>query len=138
MILTLEIVGHQSGLPGFSGSKQFGVNGGTIGRLPDNDWVLPDPYISGRHALIRYVGGKFYVEDISTNGVFLNAPDNRLQRSRPQLLQEDDRIYIDEYEIRVRLIEEVAAAVPAQPPVSMAQPTALHMPVQPAPIPATA
>jgi type VI secretion system FHA domain protein len=151
MILTLEIVGHQSGLPGFSGGKQFGPNGGTIGRLPDNDWVLPDPYISGRHALIRYVGGKFYIEDISTNGVFLNAPDNRLQRSRPQLLEEGDRIYIDEYEIGVRFVEEASVAVPPPPqpqvqaqqrpfspgPGSAAMPVAAPQPIprpQPPPI----
>jgi type VI secretion system FHA domain protein len=74
--------------------------------LPDNDWVFPDPYISGRHALIRYLSGKFFVEDISTNGVFINSPSNRLPRAQPHPLQSGDVLYIDAYEIRVSIDAE--------------------------------
>ena len=75
--------------------KEFGVNGGTIGRLPDNDWVLPDPYVSSHHARIRFQGDTFYIEDTSTNGVFINSPDNRLTRGRPQAIQSGDCIFIE-------------------------------------------
>ena len=104
MILTLEVIGAQAADLGAAGRKIFNAIGGTIGRLPDNDWVFPDPYVSGRHALIRYLNGKFFIEDTSTNGVFVNAPDNRLPRAEPHQLKNGDRLFIDAYEIQV-LIE---------------------------------
>lgn len=103
MILTLEVTGSQAQEMGAGGRKVFKAIGGTIGRLPDNDWVFPDPYVSGRHALIRYVNGKYFVEDTSTNGVFINSPDNRLSRSQPQQLRDGDLLYIDAYQIRVSI-----------------------------------
>jgi type VI secretion system FHA domain protein len=103
MILTLEVSGSQAQEMGAAGRKVFKAIGGTIGRLPDNDWVFPDPYVSGRHALIRYVNGKYFVEDTSTNGVFINSPDNRLSRSQPQQLRDGDLLYIDAYQIRVSI-----------------------------------
>lgn len=103
MILTLEVTGPQAQAMGATGRKVFKALGGTIGRLPDNDWVFPDPYVSGRHALIRYVNGKYFVEDTSTNGVFINSPDNRLTRGQPQQLRDGDLLYIDAYRINVSI-----------------------------------
>ena len=50
------------------------VEGGTIGRSADNDWVLPDPqrYVSAHHARVHFRDGHFYLQDVSTNGVFVN------------------------------------------------------------------
>jgi predicted component of type VI protein secretion system len=95
MILTLEVTGPQAQEMGAGARKVFKAIGGTIGRLPDNDWVFPDPYVSGRHALIRYVNEKFFVEDTSTNGVCVNSPDNRLKRGQPQQLRDGDLLCID-------------------------------------------
>lgn len=106
MILTLEVTGEHAEDFGAAGRKVFEGMGGTIGRLPDNDWVFPDPYISGRHALIRYLSGKFFVEDISTNGVFINSPANRLPRAQPHPLQTGDVLYIDAYQIKVSIDAE--------------------------------
>src|SRR5688500_13322335 len=39
MILTLEVTGSQAQDMGAGGRKVFKAIGGTIGRLPDNDWV---------------------------------------------------------------------------------------------------
>ena len=103
MILTLEVTGPQAQEMGAGARKVFKAIGGTLGRLPDNDWVFPDPYVSGRHALIRYVNGKFFVEDTSTNGVFINSPDNRLARGQPQQLRNGDLLYIDAYRINVSI-----------------------------------
>jgi type VI secretion system FHA domain protein len=103
MILTLEVTGPQAQAMGTAGRKVFKALGGTIGRLPDNDWVFPDPYVSGRHALIRYVNGKYFVEDTSTNGVFINSPDNRLTRGQPQQLRDGDLLYIDAYQINISI-----------------------------------
>jgi type VI secretion system FHA domain protein len=120
MILTLEVIGEQATDLGAGSRKVFNAIGGTIGRLPDNDWVFPDPYISGRHALIRYLNGKFFVEDTSTNGVFINSPDNRLSKTHAQPLRSGDVLYIDAYEIRVSIDKEASVASDADDPFAMA------------------
>jgi predicted component of type VI protein secretion system len=103
MILTLEILGEQAEALGASSRKVFRSMGGTIGRLPDNDWVFPDPYVSGRHALIRYLNGEYYIEDTSTNGVAINSPENRISRTDPHPLRHGDVLYVDAYEIGVSI-----------------------------------
>jgi predicted component of type VI protein secretion system len=111
MILTLEVMGAHAQDMGASHRKVFKAIGGTIGRLPDNDWVFADPYVSGRHALIRYLGGKFFVEDTSTNGVFINSMDNRLARGQTQELHDGDVLYIDAYKINVSIQSDATATV---------------------------
>lgn len=111
--LRLEIVGPQATALGASAAKVFGTSGGTIGRIAENDWVLPDPYISSRHARIHWRNGQFLIEDTSSNGVFINSPDRRLGRGQLHPLQGGDRIFIDAYEIRVTLA--AAAQEPASP-----------------------
>src|SRR5262245_6120550 len=103
MILTLEVTGPQTGYIGGATRKVFNAAGGTIGRLPDNHWTLPDPHVSGRHAVIRYTNGTFYIEDTSTNGVSINTPQNRLTRGQPYPLKSGDRILIDVYEIQASI-----------------------------------
>src|SRR4029453_13991450 len=104
MILTLEIVGPETGNVG-DGRKVFDTRGGSIGRGTENDWVLPDQYVSSRHAFIRYKNGTFYLEDASTNGVYVNSRDNRLARREPHALHSGDWILIEPYEIRVGIRE---------------------------------
>lgn len=118
MILTLEVLGEQATALGAGSRKVFHSIGGTIGRLPDNDWVFPDPYVSGRHALIRYLNGKFFVEDTSTNGVFINSPGNRLTKTQAHPLRTGDMLYIDAYQIRVAIEKEADAAKPADDPLA--------------------
>lgn len=109
MILTLEVTGAQAHDMGANHRKVFKAIGGTIGRLPDNDWVFADRYVSGRHALIRYVNGKFFVEDTSTNGVFINSTDNRLARGQPRQLHDGDLLFIDAYQIVVSIQNDATA-----------------------------
>jgi type VI secretion system FHA domain protein len=103
MILTLEVMGGQAEDLGAGSRKVFDSIGGTIGRLPDNDWVFPDPYVSGRHALIRYLNGTFFVEDTSTNGVFINSLDHRVSRAQAHPLKDGDVLYIDAFRIQVSI-----------------------------------
>jgi type VI secretion system protein ImpI len=110
MILTLEVIGEQADDFGAAGRKVFNAIGGTIGRLPDNDWVFPDPYVSGRHALIRYLGGKYFIEDTSTNGVFVNTPDNRISRTESTQLHNGDVVFIDAYQIKVTIAKDPEAS----------------------------
>ncbi len=47
-----------------------------LGRYPTNDIVLPDPYISRRHARIFFRDGEWYIEDLnSTNGTIVDNED---------------------------------------------------------------
>jgi type VI secretion system FHA domain protein len=135
MILTLEVTGPQEGAPRAELKKVFQAAGGTIGRLPDNDWVLPDPYVSSRHARIRFQNGAFLIEDTSTNGVFINSPDNRLVRGQPYPLKSGDRIFIEPYEIRAS-IAAPQSAVPSDP-FGLDDPFAPPVPKAPVPESAT-
>src|SRR5687767_4024241 len=109
MILTLEVIGEQAQDLGAAGRKIFNAIGGTIGRLPDNDWVFPDPYVSGRHAPIRYLNGKYFIEDTSTNGVFVNTPDHRISRTESHQLHDGDVVYIDAYQIKCTIAKDPEA-----------------------------
>lgn len=47
-----------------------------IGRQKDNDFVLSDPFVSRRHALIRHENGRFILEDLeSTNRTFVGGKE---------------------------------------------------------------
>ena len=120
MTLTLEVIGPQAAKLGPAHRKVFGADGGTIGRLPDNDWVLPDPYISSHHARIRCKGNIFYIEDTSTNGVFINQ--SRLTKNQPQALAQGDCISIEPYEIRASIDEAAAAAAGIDDPFRIDDP----------------
>src|SRR5215831_7920578 len=117
MILTLEVCGPEASSLGAAGRKVFDGTGGLIGRLPNNDWVLPGEYVSGHHARIQFRNGQFLVEDMSTNGVAVNSPDNRLQRGRAYPIKSGDRLFIDTYEISVA----VTAGVRPRDPFVAAQ-----------------
>ena len=106
MTLTLEITGPQAAALGAASRKVFTTSGGTIGRLADNAWSLPDPYVSSRHAVIRYRDGTYYIEDTSTNGVFINSPDQQLVKGQPYALKPGDMIFIEPYEIRVSIASD--------------------------------
>lgn len=105
MPLRLRVTSHQRGKLGDARIKEFAGCGGTIGRAADNDWILPDEkrFISGRHALIDYQGGAYYLVDTSRNGVYINGADTAVGRGHPQRLFDGDRLRMGEYEITVQI-----------------------------------
>jgi type VI secretion system FHA domain protein len=113
MILTLEVTGSEAGKLGAASRKVFNATGGTIGRLPENDLVLPDRYISGRHAVIHFSNGTYFLEDRSSNGVCINSPEARLPKNQPYALKDGDRFFIDLYEIRVTIAPGAGASAPS-------------------------
>ena len=113
MILTLDVLTPPGGTPPSEARRVFRAVGGSIGRAPGNDWVLPDSYVSSRHARIIFANGVFQIEDTSTNGVSINSPDHRLVRGQPQVLRNGDRILIDPYEIRVSIAGESTRDAPS-------------------------
>jgi type VI secretion system protein ImpI len=86
------------------------VTGGefSIGRGPENDWVLPDPikHLSKRHCLIAFRNGVWQVAGTSTNGTFINRDQEPLESRAPHTLADGDRLILGVYEIEVRLVEE--------------------------------
>lgn len=115
MLLALSVISPQGAVLGPTAFKVFDERGGSIGRLESNDWTLPDAekFVSTRHAVIRHESGSYFLEDASTNGTFINAPDRPVSAGSPECLREGDRIYIGNYEILVQLIEPRAR--PAAP-----------------------
>ncbi len=62
----------------------------TIGRRPDNDLVLPNPAVSGQHAVVITVRNDSFLEDLdSTNGTWVNG-----KLVKKCLLQDGDEIRI--------------------------------------------
>ena len=85
----------------------FGTSGGSIGRSSENDWVLPDPvrYVSAHHARVHYRDGHFYLEDLSTNGVYVNDRPEALSKlgSSGYRLKNGDVLRVGDYQIVVAL-----------------------------------
>ncbi|HYP80400.1 MAG TPA: type VI secretion system-associated FHA domain protein [Steroidobacteraceae bacterium] len=103
MALRLEIISNQRQALGPLSSIVLGVSGGSIGRALDNDWALPDPrrYLSGLHARIHVRQGGYYLEDCSTNGVFVNDAASPQGRRGLYALRDGDVLRMGEYRIRV-------------------------------------
>ncbi|HTT43471.1 MAG TPA: type VI secretion system-associated FHA domain protein TagH [Steroidobacteraceae bacterium] len=120
-MLRLKIVSDQRRTLAENSSAVFSVEGGTIGRSADNDWVLPDPsrYVSAHHARVQFREGHFYLQDVSTNGVYVNDDMEPLAKrgSSGYRLTNGDLLRMGEYRIVAALDEkkpeeEALAAVP--------------------------
>jgi len=108
MALTLEVTSQaQRQRLGDNVVRQFGREGGTIGRAGDNDWRLPDTerYISSHHATIDFQAGSYYLIDTSMNGVYVNGSEVPVGRARPQRLFDGDVLRMGEYVISVTIDE---------------------------------
>ncbi|HZW34250.1 MAG TPA: FHA domain-containing protein [Isosphaeraceae bacterium] len=116
-----------------------------IGRDADNDIVLDDPRVSGRHARLLVVpGSKPQIQDLgSSNGTFLNSPDRRVTQAIP--LTEADIVYFGSLAVPAARLLNARPAPPqvVPPPIPQAVPPPLPPPVPlptriPAPEPAPA
>ena len=105
MSLRLEIISRHRQSLGGSATKEFGPDGGTIGRSLNADWALPDAqrFLSSRHASIDFHSGSYYIVDTSTNGVFINDSADPVGKGKPQRLFSGDVVRIGEYEMRVQI-----------------------------------
>lgn len=96
----------------------------SIGRGPENDWVLPDPErgLSKRHCLLAFRGGGWQVADLSTNGTFVNREGEPIGRDQVRNLRDGDRLSFGAYEIEIHIDE---AAQPRRG-AAVADPAALR------------
>ncbi|MAR92480.1 MAG: type VI secretion system-associated FHA domain protein TagH [Pseudomonadota bacterium] len=120
MQLIIEVTSTERHLMGENARHVFYPAGGVIGRSPQCDWVIPDQtrHLSGRHAIVSYESGQFFLTDISTNGVFLNGTE-QLERNRATPIGEGDRLLMGEIHFQV----QVRAVAGKQPPASAPRPT---------------
>ncbi len=129
MTVRLRVVSDHRRVLGDRSTIVFSVDGGTIGRSADNDWVLPDPlrYVSAHHARVQFRDGHYYLEDLSTNGVFLNDDERPVSKrgATGVRLQNGDVVKVGEYQIVVAL-DANEPAPPAEPDGAAAVPTSIH------------
>ena len=106
-MLRLRVVSEQRRSLAERSTAIFSVEGGTIGRSADNDWVLPDPqrYVSAHHARVQFREGHFYLQDVSTNGVYVNDDMEPLAKrgSAGYRLANGDVLRIGDYHILAAL-----------------------------------
>src|ERR1044071_3412790 len=129
MALRLRVVSDHRRSLGGRGNIVFGVGGGTIGRSADNDWVLPDPqrYVSAHHARVSFRQGSYFLEDLSTNGAFVNDGDVAIGKVGPHKLQNGDLIRFGDYQVSVALEAEGAAEPVTAPQTdAVAVPTSIN------------
>jgi type VI secretion system protein len=122
MALRFEIISAQRQQLGGRANFTLAGKGCRIGRSLDNDWALPDVsrFLSGHHAIIHFRVGLYFLEDTSTNGVYINDSVSPLGRRGVQaLLHAGDILRLGDYRIMVHIEEE------AKP-----QPQPLHHPPQ--------
>src|SRR5690348_7728827 len=94
MAIKLRVISEQYRDLGEDRSRVFGVNGGSVGRAPDNDWILPDVrrVVSGHHFVVQYHGGKYWLRDLSTNGVYVNDAEEPVSTVGRVELHDGDRL----------------------------------------------
>lgn len=88
------LVGEGESFPLKVGKNTFGR------RSADNDIVIGDPYVSGKHGVIEIADDGFFVTDVgSTNGTMLN--DAKLAPNMRTAISPDDVIRLGSMEFRI-------------------------------------
>ncbi len=66
----------------------------TIGRNDDNDLVVHESTVSGRHAVITEDCGRYFIKDESSNGTYLNDENNRISYAE---INSGDKLFFDSF-----------------------------------------
>jgi type VI secretion system protein ImpI len=112
MPLTLEVVGVHAASMGGDATRRLDETELKIGRDSDNDWILPQSYVSRHQAVVRCVNGMYFLEQVGSCPIVLNDAARPLERNRIARLSAGDRIMIDDIEIRVLESETIRAGAP--------------------------
>jgi type VI secretion system FHA domain protein len=118
VFLTLEILSGPSTASLPTQSHTFGIEGGRIGRAPDNEWPIPYEFIHSKHAGIRFFNGLFYVEKLGSNVVAIGNPGQDLRTGDTFPLLDGSRLFLDEFELGVKVSADPPgiSRVAMQPP----------------------
>jgi type VI secretion system protein len=105
MAIRLRIVSAHRRALGSRSTVMLGVAGGSIGRAADNDLVLPDRslFVSGHHARVSFREGRYFLEDTSTNGTWVNDAEEPLPRRKAIELNDGDILRFGDYHVLVSL-----------------------------------
>lgn len=109
MQLELEVCGNTDGIPAPAARRVFNGTGGVIGRGAGCDWVLADAsrLLSSHHGLVGFRDGRYFLTDISSNGIGMAGSDERLRRGQAQPIDDGDVFELGPLAIRARLIAPV-------------------------------
>lgn len=93
--------------------EQREITGGefSIGRGPDNEWVIADPdrHLSKHHCRFAFRAGNWELSDLSSNGTYVNRSSTPLGAGTTRTLRDGDRISFGAYELEVSVAEDDAA-----------------------------
>jgi type VI secretion system FHA domain protein len=106
MKLTLEVTKPKSESDRLGAARRFTFDeeGGTIGRSPDNAWVLKHELVSKVHAEVAFESGVFTIEDLdSSNGTYINGSGPRIESGVRHQLRDGDTLFIDPFTIEARV-----------------------------------
>lgn len=112
MPIALKIISYQRLTPGQQALFNSALDRFSIGRNRDNHWTLPDPqrFMSGTHCWLELRDGTWFLTDTSTNGVYINGSDRRVQKNDSVAIANGDRIRLGDYELEVETGGRVTAA----------------------------
>ncbi|RZI32044.1 type VI secretion system-associated FHA domain protein TagH [Pseudomonas orientalis] len=87
--------------------KVFDGVGGVIGRGSGCDWVIHDPsrLLSSHHALVGCREGRYFLTDISSNGIGMPGSGERLRKGQARLIEDGDVFELGMLSVRARLME---------------------------------
>ncbi len=107
MFLRLNICESVEPISASNKCFDFGTDGGYIGRAEKNDWVLPDTkkLISKQHIRVVFYDGNFFIQDLSTNGVWVE--DEKIEQGIDCMISHDQKISFGEYKMLASLHQEV-------------------------------
>ena len=74
----------------------------SIGRAKSNNIILPEPYVSRKHANVIVEDEKLLLIDLSSSGTFLNGKKFLSSKT----IYKDDKISIGHYSLYIREINE--------------------------------
>lgn len=105
MALRLRIVSAHRRALGSRSTVILGPSGGSIGRAADNDLILPDRslFVSGHHARISFREDRYFLEDTSTNGTWVNDDEAPIPRRKAVELRNGDILRFGDYHVLVSL-----------------------------------
>lgn len=115
MRLQLRITKAPDGTPPSLLAQPLDASSGSLGRGPDNTWVLPDPerILSSRHCEFLFEQGRYQLLDLSTNGTFVNGAPEPLGKGTATPVQHGDVVEVGDYRFSIELPDAAQASAPS-------------------------